>query len=129
MFKFIIPLIIFNFTSCSPLSDRTGTNTLIKELSNKSHNKKAILFLKEAGASVSDSYQVTITDINHILDNNEVGNTFTVDTDHDNTHLDKTSIKLTWLSGSILQIDYDKRLRAFIQEKSISGVSIIYKSR
>jgi hypothetical protein len=129
MLKFIITLIICSFASCSPINDKTGTNTLIKESPNPLHNKKAILFLKEAGATVSDSYQVTIADINHLLDNNEVGNTFTVDSNPDSRLLEKTSISFTWLSDNLLQIDYDKKSRTFIQEKYIGGVRIIYYAR
>jgi len=106
-----------------------GSDTVIKESSNKQHDKKAILFLREAGATVSDSYQVTVMDFNNKFDTTEVGNTFTVDPDHDKTWLDSTSINFTWLSNDTLQIDYDKKLRTFIQEKKVEDVTIIYKSR
>jgi len=61
MLKFTTTIFILTFTltSCSSLND-TGTNTFIKESSNKQHDKKAILFLKEAVATVADSYQVTV---------------------------------------------------------------------
>jgi hypothetical protein len=107
----------------------TGTNTLIKESSNKRHHKKAILFLKEAGATVTDSYQVTVCDNDHTLDKGEVGNAFTVDTDHGKTWLDSSSINFTWLSSDTLQIDYDKKLRTFIQENKVQEVTLIYKAR
>ena len=87
------------------------------------------MFLKEAGATVSDSYQVTICDNDHTLDNEEVGNTFTVDTNHGETFLDTASINFTWLSNDSLQIDYDKKLRTFIQKKKVKGVTIIYNAR
>jgi hypothetical protein len=129
MVKLILPFLILTFASCSLLSDDTGINTIIKESSNTIHSKKAFLFLKEAGATVSDSYQVTITDNSPILSNSEVGNAFTVGTNHSDSRLDKTSINFTWLGDSILQIDYDKRLRVFIQEKKVNGVAIIYLAR
>jgi hypothetical protein len=130
MLKFTATIFILTFTltSCSSLSD-TGTNTLIKESSNKRHDKKAILFLKEAGATVADSYQVTVCDNDHTLDKGEVGNTFTVDTNHGETFLDTASINFTWFGNDTLQIEYDKKLRTFIQEKKSQGVTIIYKAR
>ena len=124
---FILAL-TFSLTSCFSLGDDTGINTFIKETSNDRHNKKAILFLKEASLS-SDSYQVTVCDNNHKLDKGEVGNTFTVDTNYDSTFLDKKSINFIWLGNDTLQIDYDKKLRTFIQEKKVDDVTIIYKAR
>lgn len=130
MLKFTttIFILIFTLSSCSSLID-TGTNTLIKESSNKRDDKKAILFLKEAGATVADSYQVTVCDNDHALDKGEVGNTFTVDTDHGKTWLDSSSINFNWLSSDTLQIDYDKKLRTFIQENKVQGVTLIYRAR
>ncbi|MHA4847188.1 hypothetical protein ACX0G7_23685 [Flavitalea antarctica] len=57
------------------------------------------------------------------------GNAFTVDTDHGKTWLAFTSINYIWRSNDILQIDYDKKLRPFIQEKKADDVTIIYKVR
>lgn len=124
MLKLILTILVltFIFISCS-LSD-SGTNTFIKESSNYKRNKKAILFFKEAGATVPNSYQVTVTDYEHKLHEDEVGNTFTVD-----AGFDTTSVNFTWLSGDTLQIDYDRRLQIFIQEKNVDGVPIVYKAR
>jgi hypothetical protein len=117
----------FIFSSC--IFTDTGTNTLIKESINKTQTKKAILFLKEAGATVADSYQVMMTNNNHKLDKGEVGNTFTVDTNHGDTWLNANSINFTWLNNDTLQIDYDKKLRTFIKENKVDNVTIIYKPR
>jgi hypothetical protein len=105
------------FTSCFPLNDDTGFNTFIKESENQRTPKKAILFLKESSLS-ADSYQVTIFDKNHKLSKAQVGNAFTVDAN---------SINFTWLSNDSLQIDYDGKLRTFIQEKQVEGVNVVYK--
>jgi hypothetical protein len=130
MLKFTTTIFILTFTltSCSSLND-TGTNTFIKESSNKQHDKKAILFLKEAVATVADSYQVTVCGNNHTLGRGEVGNTFTVDTNHGETFLDTASINFIWFGNDTLQIDYDKKLRAFIQERKVDDVTIDYKAR
>ena len=130
MLKFATTIFILTFTltSCSSSSD-TGTNSLIKESSDQGHHKKAILFLKEAGATVADSYQVTVCDNDQTLDRGEVGNTFTVDTNHGKTILDSASINFTWLSSDTLQIDYDKKLRTFTQNTNVDSVTIIYKAR
>lgn len=130
MLKFLAAIISLTLilASCFSLSDDTGLNTFIKESSNKHHNKKAILFLKESSLS-SDSYQVTVCDNIHKLNKEEVGNTFTVDTNYDSTFLDQKSINFNWLGNDTLQIDYDKELRTFIQENKVDDVTIIYKAR
>jgi hypothetical protein len=123
-----ITILTITFVSCFSLGGDTGINIFVKESSNERHDKKAILFLKEASLS-SDSYQVMVCNNNHKLGKGEVGNVFTVDTNYDSTFLDKKSINFTWLSNDTLQIDYDKKLRTFIQEKNIDEVTIIYKPR
>ena len=129
MLKLFLTIFTLTFimTSCSLLGD--GSDTVIKQSINERHDKKAILFLREAGATVSDSYQVTVMDYGDKFDTTEVGNAFTVDTDHGKTWLDSASINFTWRSNDTLQIDYDKKLRTFIQEKKVDDVTIIYKAR
>ena len=124
---FILTL-TFSLTSCFSLGDDTGLNTFVKEISNGRHDKKVILFLKEPSLS-SDSYQVTVCDNNHKLDKGEVGNTFTVDTNHGETFLDTASINFTWFGNDTLQIEYDKKLRTFIQERKVDNVVIVYKTK
>lgn len=121
---FILTLTL-SLTSCFSLGEDTGLNTFVKESSNSRHDKKVILFLKESALS-SDSYQVIVCDNNHKLDKGEVGNTFTVDTNHGETFLGTESINFTWFGNDTLQIAYDKKLRTFIQEKKIDDVVIIY---
>jgi hypothetical protein len=129
MLKLIATIFLTAFIFSSCIFNDTGTNTLINESMNKAQTKKAILFLKEAGATVADSYQVTVTNNDHKFDKNEVGNAFTVDTNHGDTWLKPNSINFTWLGNDTLQIDYDKKLRTFIQENKIDGVTIVYKSK
>ena len=129
MFKLLLTIfpLTFIWTSCSLLGD--SSDSVIKESINQHHDKKAILFLREAGATVSDSYQVTVMDYGDKFDTTEVGNVFTVDTDHGKTWLDSASINFTWRSNDTMQIDFDKKLRTFIQEKKVDQVTIIYKGR
>ena len=129
MLKFIttLPIWILVLTSCSLLGD--GTNTFVKESSNKIRDKKAVLFLRQAGATVGDSYQVSIMDNNDEFDKSEVGNTFTVDTNHGETWLNSNSISFIWLRNDTLQIEYDKKLRTFVQERIVNGVYILYKAK
>jgi hypothetical protein len=131
MFKFKTVLFLsfcFCFCSCFQLFD-VGENTFIRESYNPQQSRKAILFQKAGNATLDNSLQVTIAGYDHELDNKEVGNTFTVDSDHNRTRQDSGSISFTWLSNDTLQIDFDKHLRIFIQNKSVDGATIIYKAR
>lgn len=78
---------------------------------------------------MDNSLQVVIASYDHELDNREVGNAFSVDSDHNKTSQDSSSINFTWLSNDTLKIDYHKKLRTFIQNKSVEGVTIIYEAR
>lgn len=129
MLKLLLTIFSLTFilASCSLLGE--GSDTVIKESINERHDKKAILFLREAGETVSDSYQVTVMDYSDRFDKTEVGNAFTVDTGHGKTWLDSASINFTWRSNDTLQIDYDKKLRTFIQREKVDGVTIIYEAR
>lgn len=105
------------------------TSTMIKAAANYDKTKKAVLLQSDGNATVDLSLQVSILDYDYKLSGKELGNTFTVDRNHGATGLDSTSINFYWLSNDTLQIDYDKLLRTFIQEKKVNGVTIIYKTR
>jgi hypothetical protein len=106
-----------------------GTTTLLREAINAQGSKKAILFLRESGATVPNSYQVSVTDTAHSLEKSEVGNTFTVDGNHGLTSLDSASIHFRWLPNDTLCIDFDKKLRTFMKRTLVDGVTILYQPR
>src|ERR1700743_860649 len=123
---FFIFIVVPIMSSCfSLLGD--GSNILVKESANNKHSKKAVLFLREAGATVANSYQVSITNYKTEFDTVTIGNVFTVDDDHGKANLDPKAINFNWVSDDTIEISYDKDLRTFIQEKNIDGVTIIYK--
>ena len=121
---FLILLTIL--TGCFDLSGG-GENTLVKECKNARGDKKAILFLKESGAMAGDSYHVSILTTNHDLNRSEIGNTFTMDTNNGKTFLDSNSINLSWLSADTLLIEYDRKLRTFLQKRYVNGTAILYQ--
>lgn len=51
------------------------------------------------------------------------------DANHSATWLDSASIHFRWLSNDTLSIDFDKKLRTFMQETSVDGVTIVYQRR
>jgi hypothetical protein len=104
------------------------SNKLVKESANKIHTKKVVLFLREGGPTVGDSYQVSIVDYKSAFDTTAVGNTFTVDGDHGKARLIPGAINFKWLTDNSIEICYDENLKTFIKEQTINGVSVIYRT-
>ena len=126
--KLILLIFIPTIILVSCLFDDPST-TLIKEIPNSVQTKKVVLLQNNGNATVDLSLHVSILDYNYKLSGKEIGNTFTVDGNHSTAKLDSTSIKFDWISNDTLQIDYDKNLRTFIQEKRVKGVTIVYIER
>lgn len=127
LFTLFILIYVLSLTSCLSLGD--GSDKIIKVASNNAHSRKAILFARESGTTVADSYQISILNYKAEFDTTEVGNCLTVDDDRGKARLIPASIDFNWLSDSLLEIRYDKNLRAFIMESTVKGVSIIYKTK
>jgi hypothetical protein len=123
-----ILFLLFLISSCNLILG-PGDSTTLKEVSNNLKTKKAVLFENNGNATVDNSLQVSVVDYNYQDSNKDLGNTFIVDRDHGQTILDSNSIGFTWMSQDTLQIEYDKKLRTFIKENSINGVTVIYKPR
>lgn len=122
----IITLFSLALASCD-LGD--SHNVILKQIYNASKSKKAVLFLKELGATSDNSLQVSILSTNHKLSKSEGGNIFTVDSDHGATSQTKNSINIIWVSNDTLKIEYDKRLRTFVKESNFAGIQVIYEPK
>lgn len=116
------------FTSCFDLLGE-GSNTLVSQKANAARTKKAWLFLRGAGATVADSYQLSITDYDQPFDTSAVGNTFTCDDNHGKSKLDSAAVQFSWKNDSTLAIDYDSTLRTFIRNDRTDFVKIVYIAR
>lgn len=115
--------------SCISDLSSDGSNTIIKERSNYTPDKKAILFLREAGATVANSYQISVINNKDLFDSLGVGNTFVADNNHNEIIIDSNSINLKWQANDTLVVDYDKNLRIFKMEKNVLGVTILFQAR
>ena len=114
--------------SCISNELSNGTNTIIKQLANPNKTKKAILFSREAGATVDNSYQLSIIDFNCKFDTTSVGNTFTVDADHnEKLSLRPDLVNLKWISNDTLKIEYNSGLRTFIKNEKVGNIKLIYE--
>ena len=124
---FYLSCILLIVSSCNILG--TGKNKLISESTNKNDSKKVILFIKYGNATTDNSFQILLTNYNHKLNNKDVGNIFTTDSDHGNTTIDSKSVTALWISNDSLIIKYDKRLRTFRKDTIYEGVKILYEEK
>jgi hypothetical protein len=122
--KYLIVLVLF-LGSCIELSE----NVVLNEIYNLERNKKVVLFMKYAGATVDNSLQISIIDADDKIAGDDVGNVFTADSDHNSTSLNNNSISLLWISNDTIQVEYDRRLRTFIKNRNVSKVAIVYRER
>jgi len=126
--KFTALFLATILASCISNELSNGTNTIIKELANPNKTKKAILFSREAGATVDNSYQLSITEFNSKFDTTSVGNTFTVDADHnEKLSLRPDLVNLKWVSNDTLKIEYSSGLRTFIKNEKVNNVKVTYE--
>ena len=107
----------------------TGKAVVLRETSNEIKTKKAILLDNGGNATTDNSLQVSVLNYGAKVSDIELGNTFTVDSDHGATKQDTSSIEFTWLTNDTLQISYDKKLRTFIQRDKVNGVTVLYQPK
>ncbi len=125
MFRKVVVL-LFILSSCIDLSD--NTNEIVKERTDYEGIKNCILFIKSGGATVGDSYQISIVPYQDKLRDSDRGNIFIAD-DHDGGISSDTSrINFEWLSFDTLKVSFDKRLRVFKMNTETKDVKIIYDS-
>ena len=117
---------LFILHSCIDLSD--NNNEIIKERTDYEGIKNCILFIRSGGATVGDSYQISILPYQDKLKDSDTGNIFIAD-DHDGGISSDTSrVNLEWLSFDTLKVSFDKRLRVFKMKTKIKDATIVYDS-
>ena len=118
--------IVLIFSSCIDLTD--SRNEIIKQETSGNGEKKCILFIKSGGATVVDSYQISMLLSNDKLKDSDVGNIFIADNYNYSISNDTSKVNFIWLSNDTLKISFDKSLRVFITKTKVSDVTIIYDS-
>ena len=122
----IVVFLLFILSSCIALTN--NTNEILKERADYEGIKNCILFIKGGGATVGDSYQISIVPYQNKLKDSDIGNVFIAD-DHDGGISSDTSrINFEWLSFDTLKISFDKQLRVFKMITETKDTKIIYDS-
>ena len=105
-----------------------GSNTLIKQLPNPGGTSKALFFERTGGATVGNSYRVSIVPSEDTLDQADLGNTFVFDDNRGEARWFVDSLFFNWKSSDTIQITYSDKLRTFAQEKKVGNVVIVYET-
>ena len=119
--KHFVLIVTGFFCSCTGQAD--SSNKTIQESLN-GNGKKALLFIKYAGATVNNSLQVSLALDSDKIKENEVGNVFIVD--DSSSAIGENDVKISWKHPDTLEIVYKKRLRVFKSEQQLMGVTILY---
>jgi hypothetical protein len=114
---------------CNNLDLGTGESTQLKQLPNRAKTKKAVLLENSGNATVNNSLHVSVLNNSDSVSTEDLGNCFSVDGNHGATSLHSSSINFNWLANDTLQIEYDGKLRSFIQNAKVNGVTVLYKAR
>jgi len=89
---------------------------------------KAVVFVRDCGATTDFSTQVSILPINKEL-RNESGNTFVADSDHGKAAIGQwggPNIAVSWQGKDSIILRYANQTRVFKKEENIAGVRITY---
>ena len=119
-------LLVFILSSCLHLSD--NKNEIVKLQIAYDGMKNCILFIKSAGATVGDSYQISILPYQEKLKNSDTGNIFIADDSGGGIPSDTSRVNFEWLSFDTVKVSFDKRLRVFKMNTKSKGATIVYDS-
>jgi len=91
---------------------------------------KAVLFVRDCGATTGFSTQVSLLRSNQNL-KNESGNLFIADTDHGKIPSDPKGgleVRIVWKGSKDFYIFHHESARVFKAEKKVKGINVEYKS-
>ena len=103
----IVSLFVLLLESCINLSSN-NTNEKIIEVSDRTRIRKAILFIKSGGATVGDSYHISIFPYQMMLKDSDTGNAFIADYHDGAIPSDTSEIRLNWIGSDTLKVSFSK---------------------
>lgn len=105
-------------------------NELVGEHTSPDGQYKAVLFVRDCGATTGFSTQVSLLRSNQHL-KNESGNLFIADTDHGKIPSDPKGgleVRIVWKGSKDFYIFHHENARVFKAEKKVKGINVEYKS-
>ncbi len=112
----------------SGMFDGLCGNTLLAETPSPEGNLRAVVFERNCGATTSFSTQVSVIESGSTLPN-EGGNVFVATTGHGKAPSDQgggPDVQITWLSPTVLRIEYHPLAEVVRAETSFESVRVEY---
>jgi hypothetical protein len=100
-------------------------NDVLSESLSPDGSKRAVLFLRDCGATTDFSWQISILGSKETLTNG-AGNVIVLDNDHGAVH--EMKVEVEWKGSDNLIVSYPDRARIFHQLTMIRGVRISYET-
>lgn len=92
---------------------------------------KILVFSVNCGAISDFTTQISIVESDYKLQNNDVGNILSADSDHGIAKMNESKeiieLKTKWLNNQAIEIEYPENARIFKSEENKDGVQITYK--
>ncbi|HYG98651.1 MAG TPA: hypothetical protein VD837_05925 [Terriglobales bacterium] len=102
------------------------TNDVLSETASPDHRYKAVVFIRDCGATMDYSAQVSIIKYDEKLRNADLGNSFVSDSDHGAV---MPSANVQWQSPKSLIINYPGRARTFFTKTKFEDISVKYNAK
>lgn len=96
-------------------------NSVLEEIRSPDRQQRAVVFLRDCGATTSDSTQISVLPANAALEN-ESGNLFVAD------RLDRHGVTVRWLDRDALEISYPREARVFRAEARVAQTKARYQA-
>lgn len=103
-------------------------NKIVSVHSSPDGMKKAVVFVRDCGATTDFNTQVSVLPFKKVLPS-ESGNTFIADSDHEKAatgHWGGPNIVVSWQDKDSIILRYANQSRVFKKEENIAGVRITY---
>lgn len=103
--------------------------TLVDEIANTTHSKKAVVFVVNCGATTDYSTQVSILNYDDIISDNLRGNIFISDTNHGEAPSFNSAgpeVLAEWIDNDNLIIRHHPKARIFKAENILDSITIEY---
>jgi hypothetical protein len=126
LYKGFFLFILVILQSCIDIAN--SENEIVKQRRDYKNIRNCILFIKNGGATVGDSYQISILSFQDKLSDSDTGNIFVADDRNGSISSDTSRINFEWIGLDTLNINFDKSLRVFKMKTKASDVTIIYDS-
>ena len=105
-------------------------NELVGEHPSPDGQYKAVLFVRDCGATTGFSTQVSLLRSDELVKNGS-GNLFIADTDHGKIPSDPKGgleVRIVWKGSKDFYIFHHESARVFKSEKKVNGINVEYKS-